>query len=136
MSVVQDVLENSKTVAIVGLSPKEGRPSLAVAIYLKEHGYKVIPVNPSVDEVIGEKSYPDLISIPEKVDVVDVFRKPEDVVAIAEEAIKIGAKVLWMQLEISNAEAAKMARDAGLLVVQDHCIKKEHEKMTGVTKED
>jgi len=129
MNVVQDILKNSKTVAIVGLSPKEGRPSLMVGIYLKEHGYKIIPVNPSVSEVLGEKSCPDLLSISEKVDVVDVFRKSEDVIPIVEDAVKIGAKVVWMQLGIRNAEAAKIARDAGLRVVMNKCMKQEHEKM-------
>ena len=131
MSVEQDILKSSKVVAIVGLSQKEDRPSFKVGSYLKEHGYRVIPVNPAFSEILDEKSYPDLSTIPEKVDVVDIFRRPEDVLSIVEEAIKIGAKAVWMQLGIVNEEAAKRARDAGLLVVMDHCMKKEHEKLKG-----
>jgi len=132
VSTEQEILRSSKTVAIVGLSPKEGRPSLQVGTYLKDHGYTIIPVNPACDEIIGEKCYPNLTSIPDPVDVVDVFRRPEDMMPIVEEAIKIGAKAVWMQLEIINEAAAKIARDAGLQVVMDHCMKKEHEKMTRV----
>ena len=116
---------------MVGLSPKPERPSNVVANYLKENGYKVIPVNPEEKAILGEVSYPDLLSIPEPVDVVDVFRRPDEVPAIAEEAIKIGAKTIWLQEGIVNETAAARAREAGLLVVMDKCMRKEHMKLTG-----
>ena len=109
MSTEEKILRSSKTIAIVGLSPKEDRPSFTVGSYLKEQGYRVIPVNPVAPEILGEKSYPDLVSIPEKVDAVDIFRRPEDVPPIVEEAIKIGAKAVWMQEGIVNEDAAKRA---------------------------
>ncbi len=127
--VISKILKESKTIAVVGLSPEPGRPSHGVAAYLKgKAGYKIIPVNPAVPEVLGEKSYPDLKSIPVnvKVDVVDIFRRPEFVQQIVEDAIKIGAKAVWMQEGIINEEAAKRARDAGLIVVMDRCMMKEH----------
>ena len=116
---------------MVGLSPKPERPSNVVANYLKENGYKVIPVNPDQKEILGEMSYPDLLSIPEPVDVVDVFRRPDEVPAIVEEAIKIGARIIWLQEGIVNETAAARAREAGLLVVMDKCMRKEHMKLTG-----
>lgn len=129
MGVEKEILNSSKVVAMVGLSPKTDRPSYTVANYLKEHGYKVIPVNPGAQEILGETCYPDLKSIPESIDVVDIFRKPEDVPAIVEEAIQKGAKVVWMQLGIVNESAAETAKQAGLQVVMDRCMKKEHEKL-------
>ena len=114
--------------AIVGASPNPERPSYRVANYLKDKGYRVIPVNPNAQEVVGEISYPDLASIPEKVEVVDIFRRSEDIMPIVEEAIKIEAKVVWMQEGIINEEAAVKARDAGLLVVMDKCMLKEHQR--------
>lgn len=131
MEVEEHILETSHTVAVVGLSPREGSDSLKVGRYLAKHGYRVIPVNPTVTEVMGEKSYPDLSSIPEPVDVVDIFRRPEAVPPIVEEAVKIGAKAVWLQLGIVNEEAARRAREAGLLVVMDKCMRREHLKMTG-----
>jgi uncharacterized protein len=125
----REILEKYRNVAIVGLSPHADKDSYKVGNYLIEHGYNVIPVNPIELEVLGRKSYPDLISIPEKVEVVDIFRKAEDVIPIVKEAIKIGAKVVWMQLDIINEEAAKMAREAGLSVVMDRCMKKMHESL-------
>ncbi|MDD5093302.1 MAG: CoA-binding protein [Dehalococcoidia bacterium] len=98
MNLEQKILQSSKTIAIVGISPKEDRPSFAVGTYLKEHGYRVIPVNPAVAEVIGEKSYPDLSSVPETIDVVDIFRRSEEVIPIVEEAIRIGARAVWEPL--------------------------------------
>jgi len=126
----EEILRQNHTVAIVGLSDKPDRPSYVVAKYLKEHGYHIIPVNPQVEQVLGETSYPDLLSIPRPVDVVDIFRRSEDVPPIVDQAIKIGAKVVWMQEGIINEEAAKKAREAGLEVVMDKCMKKEHEKMS------
>lgn len=124
------ILSEYKTVAIVGLSPKFDRDSNLVGRYLKTHGYRIFPVNPNADEVLGEKSYPNLSSIPEPVEVVDIFRRPEEVPPIVEEAIKIGAKAVWMQEGIVNEEAAKRAEEAGLLVVMDHCMRKEHIRIT------
>jgi len=126
MSTEAEILESSHTVAVVGLSPNPARPSYEVAAYLKQNGYKIIPVNPAAKQILGETSYPDLSSIPKKVDVVDIFRRPEDVPAIIEEAIKIGAKVVWMQEGVENEAAAARARAAGLKVVMDHCMRKEH----------
>ena len=115
---------------MVGLSSDPGKPSYGIAGYLAEQGYNIIPVNPNAQEILGRTSYPDLSSIPEKVDVVEIFRRSEDVIPIVEEAIKIGARVVWMQEEIVNEEAAARARDAGLLVVMDKCLFKEHQRMT------
>ena len=131
MSIVEDILKNSRTVAVVGLSPDPDRPSHNVAGYLKENGYKIIPVNPVANEILGEKSYPDLASIPEKVDVVDIFRKSEDVLPIVREAIKIGAGAVWMQEGVINREAAAEARKAGLKVVMNKCMFKEHYRLFG-----
>ncbi len=129
MSAETEILESSHTVAVVGLSPNPARPSYEVASYLKQNGYKIIPVNPAAERILGETSYPDLSSIPEKVDVVDIFRRPEDVPAIIEEAIRIGAKAVWMQEGVTNEAAATRARAAGLKVVMDHCMRKEHIKL-------
>ncbi len=115
---------------MVGLSSDPGKPSYEIARYLAEQGYNIIPVNPNAQEILGKTSYPDLSSIPEKVDVVEIFRRSEDVMPIVEEAIKIGARAVWMQEEIVNEEAATRARDAGLLVVMDKCMFKEHQRMT------
>lgn len=127
--VEQKILQQFRTIAVVGLSPKPDRPSHRVARYLKEQGYKIIPVNPRANEILGERCYPDLRSIPEPVEVVDIFRRPEDVLPIVEEAIQIGAKAIWMQEGIVNEEAAALARKAGLLVVMDRCMLKELQKM-------
>jgi len=122
------ILKDARTVAVVGLSPDPSRPSHVVASYLKRQGYRVIPVNPTVSEVLGERSYPDLRSVPEPVDVVDVFRRPEHVPAIVEEAIAIGAKAVWLQEGVVHEEAAQRARQAGLRVVMDRCMLKEHQR--------
>ncbi len=114
------------TIAVVGLSPKPDRPSYDVARYLLGQGYKIIPVNPVQEEILGLKCYPNLSAIPEPVDLVDVFRRPEHCPPIAKEAVAIGAKALWLQLGIANDEAARIASDAGLLFVMDRCIKIEH----------
>jgi predicted CoA-binding protein len=123
------ILEKYHNVAIVGLSPDPEKDSYRVADYLNKHGYNIIPVNPIVPEIMGKKSYSSLSAIPEKIDIVDIFRKPETVVPIVEEAIKIGAEVVWMQLGIVNKEAAGIARDAGLMVVMNKCMKKTHESL-------
>jgi len=128
---IEEILRQNHTVAIVGLSDNPERPSHVVAKYLKEHGYRIIPVNPQVKQVLGEVSYPDLLSIPHQVDVVDIFRRSEDVPPIAEQAIKIGAKVVWMQEGVINQKAANNAQQVGLTVIMDRCMKKEHERIVG-----
>ena len=129
MEEIEGILKEGRTVAVVGLSPKPDRPSYVVARYLQAQGYRIIPVNPNTQEILGEKAYPTLLSIPEKVDIVDIFRRPEDVPPVVEEAIKIGARVVWMQEGIVNEEAALRAREAGLKVVMDRCLKKEHQRL-------
>ena len=124
------ILTDYRIVAVVGASPNPERPSNQVAAYLIENGYRIIPVNPNAAEILGQKCYPDLASIPEKVEVVDIFRRSEDVMPIVEEAIKIGAGAVWMQEGVVNEEAAAKARDAGLLVVMDRCMLKEHSRLT------
>jgi predicted CoA-binding protein len=128
-SIESRILREFRNIAVVGLSASSERPSYRVASYLAEQGYNIIPVNPNTQEVLDKTSYPDLGSIPEKVDVVEIFRRPEDVVPVVEEAIKIGAKAVWMQEGIVNEEAAARARGAGLLVVMDKCMLKEHRRL-------
>ena len=123
---VEDILAESKIIAIVGLSPKEERDSNKVAKYMLEAGYTIIPVNPVCDEILGRKSYPSLSEIPEKIDIVDIFRKLDAVPGIVEEAIKIGAKTVWMQENIVHNGAARAAKEAGLKVVMNKCIMVEH----------
>jgi uncharacterized protein len=129
--VMKEILLSAKTVASVGLSSNQEKESFWIVSYLKEQGYRIIPVNPTATEILGEKVYPDLESIPEKVDVVQVFRKPEDVPPIVDSAIKIGAKVVWMQEGISHEEAAQKARDAGLQVVMGACMRATHRRLIG-----
>jgi predicted CoA-binding protein len=129
LSTEEKILNSSRTIAVVGLSSKPDRPSYKVASHLKEQGYKIIPVNPTEKEILGELCYPDLASIPESVDVVDVFRRSEEVPPIVEEAMRIGAKAVWMQEGLINEEAAARAREAGLMVVMDKCMRKEHQKL-------
>ncbi len=128
---IKDILSAYKTVAVVGISPKEDRPSYRVASYLKSKGYRIIPVRPEGDMIIGEKVYHSLQEIPKEieVDIVDIFRKSEDVPPIVEEAIQRRAKVVWMQEGIVNVEAAAKAERAGLKVIMDRCIKKEHQRL-------
>ena len=126
MDPVEEQLTQSKVIAVVGLSPNPERDSYDVARYLQAQGYKIIPVNPTVDEVLGEKSYPDLKSVAEPVDMVDIFRRSEAVPPLVDEALEIGAKYIWMQLEIVHEEAAKKATEAGVLVVMDRCTMREH----------
>jgi predicted CoA-binding protein len=125
------ILTKYKNIAMVGLSENPFRPSHFAAIYMLSEGYNIIPVNPMSKEILGRKCYPRLSDIPEPVDIVDVFRKPSDVPPIAEEAIAIGAKVLWMQLGVINQEAAEKAYAAGLEVVMDRCVKIEHARFFG-----
>lgn len=129
--VMKDILLSTKTIASVGLSSNTEKESYWIVLYLKEQGYRIIPVNPTADEILGEKSFPDLESVPEKIDVVQVFRKPEDVPAVVDSAIKIGAKTVWMQEGIVNEEAAQKARDAGLQVVMDACMRATHRRLIG-----
>ena len=129
MNTVRDILEKSKVIAVVGLSPKPERDSHEVAKYLQDQGYRIVPVNPRADTILGEKSYPDLASIPGKVDVVDIFRRSDDVPPVVDQAIDIGAKAVWMQLGIVNEDAAAKAREAGLGVVMDRCMLVEHRNL-------
>jgi predicted CoA-binding protein len=129
MQSIPEILKKSKTIAVVGLSNKPDRPSYDVASYLQEHGYIVIPVNPNIEEWKGIKSYRSLSEVKEKIDVVDIFRKSGDVSPVVDEAIRVGAKVVWMQLGIINEEAAGKARAAGLTVVMDRCMKIEHARL-------
>ena len=128
---MRDILSSTKTIASVGLSSNPEKESYWIAHYLKEQGYRVIPVNPTATEILGEKVYPDLESVPEKIDVVQVFRKSEDVPPVVEDAIKVGAKVVWMQEGIVNREAAHRAREAGLQVVMDACMRATHRRLMG-----
>lgn len=136
-SVVDDIaglrriLARNRTIAVVGLSAHWHRPSYFAAKYMQEHGYRVIPVNPQYEEVLGERCYPSIAAIPEAVDIVDAFRRAPEMPAIAREAVAKGAKVLWMQLGIRNDEAARIARDGGLDVVADRCVKIEHARILG-----
>ena len=128
---MKDILLSTKTIASVGLSSNQEKESYWIASYLKEQGYQIIPVNPTADEILGEKAYPNLESIPDKIDVVQVFRKPEDVPPVVDDAIKVGAKVVWMQEGIVNEEAAQKAREAGLQVVMDACMRATHRRLIG-----
>jgi len=128
---LKDALSKFKTVAVVGISPKEDRPSYIVASYLKSKGYRIIPVRPDGEEILGEKVYHSLLEIPKEigVEVVDIFRRAEDVPPIVEEAVQRGAKVVWMQEGIIHKEAGQKAIKAGLKVVMDRCMKKEHQRL-------
>jgi predicted CoA-binding protein len=125
------ILKTNHTIAVVGLSADWYRPSYFAAKYMQEHGFKIIPVNPKYDEILGEKCYPNLKAIPEPVDIIDVFRKPDDCVPIAQDAVAIGAKVLWLQLGVVNEEAARVAEAGGLEVVMDRCVKIEYARLFG-----
>jgi len=126
---MRDILLSTNTVASVGLSSNDEKESYWIVFFLKEMGYRMIPVNPKATEIFGEKAYPSLLDIPDKIDVVQVFRKPEDVPPIVADAIKIGARVVWMQEGVVNEEAAQKARDAGLQVVMDACMRATHKRL-------
>ncbi len=126
---IRPFLRSAKVIAVVGLSPKENRPSNGVARYLQQVGYRIVPVNPGQDRILGEPCYPDLAAIPEPVDIVDVFRRAEEVLPIAQQAIAIGAKVLWLQQGIVNEEAARLVEAAGMTCIMDRCIKVEHQRL-------
>jgi len=128
---IADILKRSKTIAVVGLSSNPMRPSHEVTEYMQSAGYRTIPVNPNETEVLGEKSYARLEDVPEKIDLVDIFRRAEHVPEVVESAIRVGANVVWMQLGIESEEAAEKARAAGLAVVEDACILVEHRKRVG-----
>lgn len=123
---IKALLETAKTIAVVGISPKEGRPSHWISVYLMEKGYRVIGVNPGISALFGEKVYKSLLDIPEPIDIVDIFRRPDAVPEIVEQAIKKKAKAIWMQEGIVHNEAAERAKKAGLMVVMNRCIYKEH----------
>jgi predicted CoA-binding protein len=125
---ITDVLRQYKTIAVVGLSSDEMRPSHGVAAYLQSVGYRIIPVNPNEKEVLGEKSYGRLEDVPEKIEIVDIFRRPEEVPSAVDGAIRVGAQVVWMQLGVINEAAAERARAAGLTVIMDACLLVEHKR--------
>lgn len=125
------ILQQNQVVAVVGLSANWYRPSFFAAKYMQEHGYRVIPVNPAYTEVLGEICYPSLEDVPEKIDIVDCFRRAEEMPALARQAVEIGAKVFWMQLGVGNVEAATIAEAGGLEVVTDRCVKIEHGRLFG-----
>jgi len=129
MNRIAEILDSARTIAVVGLSGKRYRPSFGVAEYLKRSGYRIIPVNPNEAEVLGERSYPNLDSVPEPVDIVDIFRRSEFVPEIVEAAIRKGAKMVWMQEDVVHDAAARRAEAAGLVVVMDRCILKDHRRL-------
>ena len=128
---IQRVIHSARTIAVVGLSSNHLRASYFVGFYLKRHGYRVIPVNPRETQVLGEKSYPSLVDIPEHVDIVNVFRAPDALPGIAKDAVAIGAGALWCQFTVINEEGARIAAAGGLSVVMDRCIKVEHARYVG-----
>jgi hypothetical protein len=128
------ILTYARTIAVVGLSSRPERPAHTVPAYLQRHGYRIIPVNPSLDEALGERAWPDLLSVPEPVDVVQIFRRSEDVPPVVEQAIQIGAKAVWMQEGIINEDAADLARRAGLDVVMHTCMRVAHQRLFGTGK--
>jgi len=129
MPSIPELLRNSRTIAVVGLSSKRTRPSYGVAEYMQSAGYRILPVNPHEREVLGEKAYPHLEAVPEPIDIVNVFRRPEYVPEIVDAAIRVGARAVWLQEGIVHEAAAEKARRAGLTVVMDRCVLKEHRRM-------
>jgi predicted CoA-binding protein len=123
---IRELLDNTKVIAVVGLSSRRSRPSYGVARYLQSAGYRIIPVNPNETEVLGERAYARLEDVPDKIDIVDIFRRSEFVAEIVESAIRIGARAVWMQEGVMHEGAAERARQAGLIVVMDRCIMKDH----------
>jgi uncharacterized protein len=130
-TVLERVIREARSVAVVGLSPNPARPSHGVAAYLIRSGLRVFPVNPGITEVLGRRAYPSLRDLPERVDIVDVFRRPSVIVPVAEQAVEIGAGALWLQLGVINDEAAAVARSGGLDVIVDRCLKVEHQRLLG-----
>ena len=128
---IRDLLSHVKTIAVVGLSDSPMRPSHGVSAYMQVQGYRIIPVNPKIAEALGEKSYPSLLEVPEKIDLVDVFRRPEFVDEIVEQAIQVKIPAIWLQEDVINERAAGRAREAGMFVVMDRCILKEHRARFG-----
>jgi predicted CoA-binding protein len=128
---VRDLLQRVKIIAVVGLSDDPWRASHGVSAYLQAHGYKIIPVNPHISEALGQKSYPSLLDVPKKIDLVNIFRRPEFVVEIVQQAIDLKIPAVWMQEGVINESAAARARAAGLFVMMDHCILKEHKARFG-----
>jgi uncharacterized protein len=133
---IKRILETARTIATVGFSASPEKPSQRVPVYLMKHGYHVIPVNPTTGEILGHKAYPNLLAVPEKVDIVEIFRPSADVPPLVEQAIKIGASVVWMQEGIVNHEAAARAEAAGLQVVMDMCMRKEHRRLIRLSEPD
>jgi len=127
--IIAKILKDYRVVAVVGLSPQPDRPSHQVARYLKEQGYRIVPVRPGCSEILGERCYPSLKDVPFPVEVVDIFRNVEAIPGVVEEAIAVGAKAVWMQLGMTEPNAGARARDAGLLVVMDRCMKVEHSRL-------
>jgi predicted CoA-binding protein len=123
---VGDILKTAKTIAVVGLSSSPLRPSYGVAAYLQQHGYRIVPVNPNIRGALGEKAWPSLLEAPEKIDIVDIFRRPEFVPEVVEAAIQLKVPCIWMQEDVVHEGAAEKARRAGIFVVMDRCILKEH----------
>jgi len=123
---IRELLERSKNIAVVGLSDSPLRPSHGVSAYMQTHGYRIIPVNPKIDECLGEQSYASLLDVPEKIDIVNIFRRPEFVEELVDQAIQLKVPAIWMQEDVIHEEAAQKARQAGIFVVMDRCILKEH----------
>ena len=123
---IADLLKRSKTIAVVGLSRNPLRPSHGVSAYMQGHGFRIIPVNPKIKECLGEKAYPSLVDVPEKIDIVNIFRRPEYVKEVVDQAIQLNVPAIWMQEEVIHEKAAEKARKAGIFVVMDRCILKEH----------
>lgn len=128
MDPISQIIQDAKTIAVVGLSSNPARPSYDVARYLQQNGYRIIPVNPNETTVLGERAYPDLLSIPQRVDIVDIFRRPEYVPEIVQQAISIGARVVWMQPGTENYDAAEMAEAAGLKTIVGMCLRVQHHR--------
>ena len=128
---IADLLKRSKTIAVVGLSSNPLRPSHGVSAYMQTNGYRIIPVNPNIKGVLGEKAYPSLIDVPEKIDIVNIFRRPEFVEEVVDQAIQLKVPAIWMQEEVVNEKAAHKARQAGIFVLMDCCILKEHKARFG-----
>ncbi len=130
---IEQILQTCRTIAVVGLSDRPDRPSYGVAQYMQAKGYRIVPVNPNATEILGHKSYASLLDIPHAVDMVNVFRKTEDVLPIAQQAVQIGAKCLWQQIGVQNLEADALAQAHGLFSVMDRCLKIEHAAMLQLT---